>query len=130
MCIRDSLYGDRQLAILDVYGKEQILPVREKVRKAYQEYRDCADQLKALDMDEEQRNREKAFLEFEINEIEEAALIPGEDETLEDRYRKLSNARRIMETAQMVRGMTGYEPVSYTHLDVYKRQPADIFIFP
>ncbi len=42
------------------------------------------DQLKALDMDEEQRNREKAFLEFEINEIEEAALIPGEDETLED----------------------------------------------
>ena len=42
-------------------------------------------------------------------EIEEAALIPGEDETLEDRYRKLSNARRIMETAQMVRGMTGYE---------------------
>ena len=65
--------------------------------------------MKALDMDEEQRNREKAFLEFEINEIEEAALIPGEDETLEDRYRKLSNARRIMETAQMVRGMTGYE---------------------
>ena len=103
------LYGDRQLAILDVYGKEQILPAREKVRKAYQEYRDYVDQLKALDMDEEQRNREKAFLEFEINEIEEAALIPGEDETLEDRYRKLSNARRIMETAQMVRGMTGYE---------------------
>ena len=62
------LYGDRQLAILDVYGKEQILPAREKVRKAYQEYRDCVDQLKALDMDEEQRNREKAFLEFEIND--------------------------------------------------------------
>ena len=103
------LYGDRQLAILDVYGKERILPAREKVREAYREYRNCMDQLKALDMDEEQRNREKAFLEFEINEIEEAALVPGEDETLEDRYRKLSNARRIMETAQMVHGMTGYE---------------------
>ena len=72
-------------------------------------YTEKMDQLKALDMDEEQRNREKAFLEFEINEIEEAALVPGEDETLEDRYRKLSNARRIMETAQMVHGMTGYE---------------------
>ena len=70
------LYGDRQLAILDVYGKEQILPAREKVRKAYQEYRDCVDQLKALDMDEEQRNREKAFLEFEINvEIERQLLF-------------------------------------------------------
>ena len=103
------LYGDRQLAILDVYGKERILPAREKVREAYREYRNCMDQLKALDMDEEQRNREKAFLEFEINEIEEAALVPGEDEMLEDRYRKLSNARRIMETAQMVHGLTGYE---------------------
>ena len=54
------LYGDRQLSILDVYGKERILPAREKVREAYREYRACMDQLKALDMDEEQRNREKA----------------------------------------------------------------------
>lgn len=48
---------------------------REKVRRAYRDYRECLNQLNALDMDEEQRNREKAFLEFEINEIQEAALI-------------------------------------------------------
>ena len=118
------LYGDRQLSILDVYGKERILPAREKVREAYREYRACMDQLKALDMDEEQRNREKAFLEFEINEIEEAALIPGEDETLEDRYRKLSNARRIMETAQIVHGMTGYEQGA---ADMYRKRSVKSF---
>ena len=103
------LYGDRQLAILDVYGKERILPAREKVRSAYRDYREFLNQLNALDMDEEQRNREKAFLEFEINEIQEAALIFGEDEKLEEKYRKLSNARKIMESVQNVHGMTGYD---------------------
>lgn len=103
------LYGDRQLAILDVYGKERILPAREKVRSAYRDYRECLNQLNALDMDEEQRNREKAFLEFEINEIQEAALIPGEDEKLEDKYRKLSNARKIMESVRNVHSLTGYD---------------------
>lgn len=103
------LYGDRQLAILDVYGKERILPAREKVRRAYRDYRECLNQLNALDMDEEQRNREKAFLEFEINEIQEAALISGEDEKLEDKYRKLSNARKIMESVRNVHSLTGYD---------------------
>ncbi len=60
------------------------------MKAAYQEYRKCQAELKSLDMDEEQKNREMAFLEFEINEIEKAALVPGEDEELEKQYRKLS----------------------------------------
>ena len=50
-----------------------------------------------------------AFLEFEITEIENAALTPGEDEELERQYKKLSNARKIMEILQTVHTITGYE---------------------
>ena len=60
------------------------------MKAAYQEYKKCQAELKSLDMDEEQKNREMAFLEFEINEIEKASLVPGEDEELEKQYRKLS----------------------------------------
>ena len=35
------LYGDKQLEILDVYGREKIAPVKEKVKKAYEVYRKC-----------------------------------------------------------------------------------------
>ena len=77
------LYQDKQLEILDAYGKDEIYPVKEKVNRAYRTYRDSLKQLKSLDMDEEQRNRERAFLEFEIKEIESANLNPGEDEELE-----------------------------------------------
>ena len=103
------LYQDKQLEILDIYGKEEIFPAKEKVQTAYKKYRDCKKQLDELDIDEEQRNRERAFLEFEINEIESAQLVPGEDEELEKRYCKLNNGRKILETLQGVRDLTGYE---------------------
>lgn len=103
------LYPEKQLEILDAYGKERIWPKKEKVKAAYQEYRKCQKALKELDMDEEQRNREKAFLEFEIQEIENAHLTAGEDEELEKLYRKLSNGKKIVEALQSVHGMTGYD---------------------
>ena len=103
------LYQDKQLEILDIYGKEEIFPAKDQVQKSYKEYRDCKRQLDELDIDEEQRNRERAFLEFEINEIESAQLVSGEDEELEKRYCKLNNGRKILETLQGVRDQTGYE---------------------
>lgn len=103
------LYRDKQLEILDSYGRERIFPQKALVEEKYRQYRKSLEELDALDIDEEQKNREMAFLEFEIAEIENAALIPGEDEELERQYKKLSNARKIMEVLQSVHTITGYE---------------------
>ena len=103
------LYQEKQLEILDAYGKESVDPVRQKVREAFQTYQRCRDYRKSLDIDEEQRKREMAFLEFEIREIESAALKEGEDEELEQFYRKLSHSRQIHESLQEAHLLTGYE---------------------
>lgn len=103
------LYKNKQLEILDDFGKEQISQARENVASIYHQYTDIKKQLSAQAMDEEQRKREISFLEFEINEIEEAALIPGEDEELEQQYRRLNNSRRIVEALQTAHGCTGYD---------------------
>ena len=103
------LYRDKQLEILDSYGRAQIFPQKTLVEEAYRQYRKSLEELNSLDIDEEQRNREMAFLEFEITEIENAALMLGEDEELERQYKKLSNARKIMEVLQTVHTITGYE---------------------
>lgn len=103
------LYRDKQLEILDSYGRAQIFPQKTLVEEAYRQYRKSLEELKSLDIDEEQRNREMAFLEFEVTEIENAALMLGEDEELERQYKKLSNARKIMEVLQTVHTITGYE---------------------
>ena len=95
------LYRDKQLEILDSYGRAQIFPQKTLVEEAYRQYRKSLEELNSLDIDEEQRNREMAFLEFEVTEIENAAL--------ERQYKKLSNARKIMEVLQTVHTITGYE---------------------
>ncbi len=57
-------------------------------------------------MGEEQRIWEMEFLKYEIQEIEEANLRPGEDETLEAEYQKESDAREILSDCAAVHEMT------------------------
>lgn len=101
------LYTDRQLEILDAYGKEEIDPLRARVREAFRQWKELRDSLKEYELDEDARMREISFLEFEIREIDDAQLRDGEDETLDQAYRKMSNARNIVQALAAVRAMTG-----------------------
>lgn len=101
------LYTDRQLEILDAYGKEEIDPLRARVREAFRQWKELRDSLKEYELDEDARMREISFLEFEIREIGDAQLRDGEDETLDQAYRKMSNARNIVQALAAVRAMTG-----------------------
>lgn len=103
------LHKEKQMDILDEYGKELIQDKKAKVGACYQEYMELGRQLKETAMDEEQRKRQMDFLEFEINEIEQAQLRLGEDEELEKEYRKLTNSKKIVEHMQEVHMLTGYE---------------------
>ena len=103
------LYQDRQLEILDAYGREEIEPLLEAVSAAFSEYKEIQKELDSYQMNGEERARELSFLEFEIQEIEDAALDPGEEEELERKYRKMSNSRKIAEALNQVYQLTGYE---------------------
>ena len=60
-------------------------------------------------MDEDKRLREMDFLQFEIQEIEDAHLIDGEEEELAARFKKMSNAGRIVEKLSEVMESIGYD---------------------
>ena len=101
------LYRERQLEILDAYGRERLRPCLEETALQYDRYRKLKKELVGCRMDEAARARETALLEFEIQEIEEAALIPGEEEELEKSYRRMSNSRKIAEALGAVHQLTG-----------------------
>lgn len=103
------LYTDRQLDYLDVYGQEKTAELKETVAADFERYRTCKKELEELCLDEEQKKRQLDFLEFEVNEIEEAALRKGEDEELEAEYRRMLNSQKITEALTEVYAMTGYE---------------------
>ncbi len=98
-----------QLSLIDRFGGEDLRNAAEQVRKDFKHYASLKSELSSASLSREERLRRMSFLEYEINEIEEAVLVPGEDEELEKRYRRLMNARKLAETARFVHEITGYD---------------------
>lgn len=84
---------ERHLGILDAFGGEAVAEAAASYREAYADYRKKKEALSAFaGGTEEERQRELDFLSFEIEEIEEAALKPGEEAELTQEHRKLVHA--------------------------------------
>lgn len=103
------LHKKAHLEIIDSYGRKETETVKEELAAAFLEYKKLEKELKETDLNEEERLREINFLKFEIEEIENARLVDGEDELLEKDYRKMCNSRTLMETAGEVYRMMGYD---------------------
>ena len=101
------LHKKKHLEILDEYAKDKLSGKKKTLKKCYQEYQALQQEYAQALQDGEGRERELSFLEFEIQEIEEAQLVSGEDEELEISYRKMANSRRIMEAIGSAYEMTG-----------------------
>lgn len=99
----------KQLEILDAYAGSGLSGKKERLREVYRQYRDKCRKLSENETDEETRKKECSLAEFECREIEEAALVPGEDAEVERAYQRMSNARKIEEAAVNVHALCGYE---------------------
>lgn len=53
--------------------------------------------------------KEIAFLQYELNEIDSASLHEGEDEALESDYKKMNNSKRIADLVSGAHRITGYD---------------------
>lgn len=91
------LVKKNHLNILDAYAKNRLQKEKEALKSVYEQYQKVKTELKEASLDTAERQRELSFLEYEIKELEEAQLIPGEDEQLEADYRRLLNGQKIME---------------------------------
>ncbi|MDO5424452.1 MAG: DNA repair protein RecN [Eubacteriales bacterium] len=97
------------LAILDDFAGEEVRALKEKNEALYQEYLQIQEKRNATVLEEGKRLKEMDFLQYEIEEIASAALKEGEDEALEQKYRKMSNSRRIIESVTEAYQATGNE---------------------
>ncbi len=103
------LGSEHQLSLLDAYGREELAQARADVASLYSVYSALKKRLESEEMSEEERNRQKSFLEFEVDEISSANLVPGEDEQLEKAYKKLVNSKKIVEAVGNAHDLTGYD---------------------
>jgi DNA repair protein RecN (Recombination protein N) len=92
----DTLYinnSDFQLELLDALAGQ--LPAVASYRADYQQLQQSRRRLAQLQAEQAQARREQEFLEFQVNELEEAELREGEQEDLEGERHRLSNADEI-----------------------------------
>ena len=86
-----------------------IFPLKDKLKEAYRTYTNCKKEFLQASEDEKQQERELALAQFEVDEISNARLVVGEDEELEERYRKMNNSRKIAEAVSRVSQAIGTE---------------------
>ena len=79
----------------DLYGRKEIAPIKSEMSKCYKEYRAICKKAEETSLNDEERRRELSLYEFEVHEIEEAALRENEDEELEETYRRMTESRKI-----------------------------------
>lgn len=103
------LQKKKQLEILDKFAGSALNAPKAELKNAYGEYCRLKKELEVSASDSEARARELSFLSFEVSEIEEAALVVGEDEELEEEYKKLTHGRKIMDAVSEVHNLCGYE---------------------
>ena len=106
------LYHARHLEILDEYGKSRAAGLKQNIAEKYREYIELKKKLESMNLDQEQRLREMDFCRFEIDEIENAALKPGEEEECQSVYRRFANARKITESLAMAHEAVSADGVS------------------
>lgn len=99
------LNESNHLKLLDRYGHDDIFPIKEEIKKSYNEYSRIKKELSEYNMNDEEKQRKLDLLTFERNEIENARLKPSEDEEVEAAYEKALHGKNIAESLYSVEGL-------------------------
>lgn len=103
------LYPEKHLEILDEFAGSEVEDLLLGIKNGYLKYCKLKKKLEEYDIDEGKRTREIEFAEFEVNEIESANLKIGEDEEIEEIFKKISNSEQIVNCLSQVYNYLSYE---------------------
>jgi DNA repair protein RecN (Recombination protein N) len=90
------LHVEEHLAWLDAFGGEALLAKRQAYETQFREYQAICKQLAQLDYDRQEIERRIDMLQFQVEEISAARLVPGEAETLQEEERRLAGGEKLL----------------------------------
>ena len=88
----------KHIVFLDNYLTKELKELKLELRTLYDELHLAKKELKEFDIDENMKNREIDLLTYEIEEIDNANLKSGEEEELNDKFKKISNSKNIIDS--------------------------------
>lgn len=103
------LYPKKHMEILDDFCGKELETIVTDIKKNYHSYLEIKEKLEETSLDSTAKEKEASLAQFEIEEIENAKLVIGEDEELEASYKKMTHAKKIGEGTAIAYACTGYE---------------------
>lgn len=89
------------LQILDSYAGDEVLSLKQSIADLLAKYIQIEKAMQNLGGDNSNRERELELLEYQINDIQNANLVEGEEEDIKQQINLLSNYERIVENLNL-----------------------------
>ncbi len=105
---RTLLKVSKHLDMVDNYS-EKIAALKQETASIFKNYKEISEKIESMQMDETERAKRLDYILYEINDIESARLVKGEDLELEAVFRKASAAQDIAAITSEVEMLAGYD---------------------
>jgi DNA repair protein RecN (Recombination protein N) len=109
---QELLQPERHLSLVDGFGDESFKGELLQYQIAYQEYRNLEKQVRNIQENEQLYVQRMDMLRFQQEEIAQAELIEGEEETLIEERDKLTNYQKIVDALGQSYGALSAEEMS------------------
>ncbi|RSK27786.1 DNA repair protein RecN [Bacillus sp. HMF5848] len=92
---QELLHSDLHLSLLDEFGGEEVKAAIHEYGQLYKSYKELSKKVEDLSTNEQQMAQRLDLLKFQLHEIQNANLQPGEDESLAQEKREISNFEKL-----------------------------------
>lgn len=91
------LKKEKHMEIIDSFGGDELAALKEKVGECFERYTKLHQEYESMLSENTNREKDLLYLNHEVEEISNANLKEGEDEEVENEYRRMKNSQKIME---------------------------------
>lgn len=103
------IHQHKQLEIVDRSGGKKLKEAKEQTAQYYRIWKQYKDELDSYSVGEDERLRRMDILCYELDELKEASITPGEEARLSKEWKRLSEREHIITAYQELTSLLGYE---------------------
>lgn len=104
--VHDLFSSVQQRQLLDQLGGQPIDSIKQTLRQIYEQWRQACQELDALMMQAQDRDKQLDWVRFQLDEITQAQLVdPLEDEHLKHQRDALANQEDLIKASATIHGM-------------------------
>ncbi len=103
--VQSLLDTGNHIRLLDKFGGQETEEIKNKVTSAISRYKEIKRLVSELEEEDRKYKEERDFINFEIQELQDASLREGEEEELEEEEKILSNAKELTDLLNLSRGI-------------------------